>query len=200
MGSSIPYWAGESAARRPGGRNLNLPLDIVWRCFRGLKWDALDKLIDQELKHSPPPDMLLIHLGSNDLTAKDNTAVKFFREIQCSLYRYNVLLPSTKLIWSSLLPRLFWWGAPPGCGGKIDKKRKKVNKAVKKCIFELQGAYINHDLNISVAHPNLFRQDGTHLSHVGNLAYLNNIQGGLSFILRNEGNEFPPPLPNSVTV
>ena len=93
MGSSIPYWA----ARRPGGRNLNLPLDIVWRCFRGLKWDALDRLIDQELKHSPPPDMLLIHLGSNDLTAKDNTAVKFFREIQCSLYRYNVLLPSTKL-------------------------------------------------------------------------------------------------------
>lgn len=192
MGTSIPYWAGEEAVKRPGGKNLNLGVDITWKGIRGLYWKDLDKLISDEIKNQPHPDVLVIHAGSNDLTAAGNTALRFSHEIQCSLYRYNVMLPKTLLIWSTMLPRLYWHGAPLGKGGtKIDLIRRKVNKAIRKFITsEVNGACIVHDKNINVHQTGLFRYDGTHLSERGNKAYLNNIQGGLEFILRGKGKIF----------
>lgn len=80
---------------------------------------------------------MLIHLGSNDLVTKGLTSKKFAEEINCSLLRYNALLPKTKLVWSSILPRLYWHGAPLQSGHKIDKKRRKINNHVKKLITEL---------------------------------------------------------------
>ena len=194
VGSSIPYWAGEEAGRRPGGKNLKLGFDITWKGIRGLKWEDLDQLLSQEIKFQTRPDVLIIHAGSNDLTTPGNTAVSFIQDIQCSLYRYNVMFPKTLLIWSALLPRLYWHGAPLGKGGvKIDVKRRKINKAMKKfMVSELDGAFISHDTNINVHQTSLFRYDGTHLSQSGNNAYLNNIQGGLEFILSGKGKIFPP--------
>lgn len=75
MGTSLPYWAGEEAVKRPGGKNLNLGVDITWKGVRGLYWKDLDKLISNEIKNQPHPDVLVIHAGSNDLTAAGNTAL-----------------------------------------------------------------------------------------------------------------------------
>jgi hypothetical protein len=115
-----------------------------------MQWDAVDRLIDQEPGHKPPSNIMLIHLGSNDLTVEGNTMRTFTEEIQCSLLRFNALMPSTKLIWSFILPRLYWHDAPLNSWGKIDKKRKNVNQGIKTFIIDLQGAYINHDYNINV--------------------------------------------------
>lgn len=101
--------------KRPGGKNLNLGVDITWKGIRGLHWKDLDKLISDEIKNQPHPDVLVIHAGSNDLTAAGNTALRFSHEIQCSLYRYNVMLPKALLIWSTMLPCLYWHGTPICC-------------------------------------------------------------------------------------
>ena len=144
--------------KRPGGKNLNLSVDITWKGIRLLYWKDLDKLISDEIKNQPHPDVLVIHAGSNDLTAAGNTALRFSHEIQCSLYRYNVMLPKTLLIWSTLLPRLYWHGAPLGKGGtKIDLKRCKVNKAIRKFItFEVNGGALFMTKILKFLYPTSF--------------------------------------------
>uniref|UniRef100_A0A8W8J654 Uncharacterized protein n=1 Tax=Magallana gigas TaxID=29159 RepID=A0A8W8J654_MAGGI len=97
VGSSIPFCAGHHAATyRPGGGNLNLPATISWQGHREMCWDELDKAISEYLARYPPPNFLLIHLGSYDLTTSELTGIQLIHKIQCSLYRYNVLLPSTE--------------------------------------------------------------------------------------------------------
>ena len=181
VGSSIPYWAGEYAFNRPGGRNLGLHTSVHWMATHGLKWKQLDPVIMASRRHQPPPDYLLIHLGSNDLTEEGITSKSLVEEIKLSLLRYNALLPNTKIIWSSLLPRRYWQGTPLNAGAKIDYKRKRVNKLVHKFLPEIGGLYINHDHNISAKEKTIFRTDGTHLNDQGNGIYLNNIQGALEF-------------------
>lgn len=89
------------------------------------------------------------------------TSKKFIEEIQCSFLRYNALLPNTKLVWSHILPRRYWYGAPLNSGKNIDKKRKRINKNISKFVKEMGGGVISHS-NISVANPDLFRFDGTY--------------------------------------
>lgn len=114
MGYSIPFWAGHHAATyRPGGSNLNLPATTTYVGRRGMCWDELDKAISEYLARYPLPNFLLPHLGSNDLTTPELTGIQLIHKIQCSLYRYNVLLPNTTLIFSSMLAKLYWHGVPP---------------------------------------------------------------------------------------
>lgn len=75
------------------------------------------------LKHSSPPNVMLIHLGSNNPVTEGLTSKKFVQDMNCSLLRYNAVLPKTKLVWSSILPRLYWHDAPLQSGHKIEKKR-----------------------------------------------------------------------------
>lgn len=147
-------------------------------------WDELDKAISEYLAQYPPPNVLLIHLGSNDLTTPELTGIQLIHKIQCSLYRYKVLLPNTTLIFSSMLPRLYWHGVPPTAGKKINSNRLKVNKAINKFIAsEVGGCYINHDATIKISEILLFRHDGTHLSKTSLKIYLNNLQVSLQMIL-----------------
>ena len=46
------------------------------------------------------------------------------------------------------------------------------------------GLVIRHP-NISFAHKDLFRYDGTHLNQLGNSVFLNGLQGGLETLLSN---------------
>ena len=157
-----------------------------------MHWCQLDQAVSDNLRYLPAPKFLLIHLGSNDLTTPEMTSVELVHQIQCSLYRYNVLLPNTTLIFSSLLPRLYWHGVLPSAGVKINKKRLKVNKATKKFITqEVNGCYINHDKTITALEPSLFRSDGTHLSEIGLDIFLNNLQSGIQLFLNRTSNVYP---------
>jgi hypothetical protein len=191
LGSSIPFWASQSASFRPGGRNLNLPARIKWHGKRGMQWHQLDPLVMSLLQKYPAPQFLMIHLGSNDMVTPQLTGKKLADEIKCSFLRYNALLTQTTLVWSSVLPRLYWHGVSHKEGGKIDKKRVKLNSRIRKFLLDLGGLAIDHT-NISQHNTSLFRNDGTHLSESGIEVYLGNIQSAFTVFLQKRGNHYKP--------
>ena len=126
-----------------------------------------------------------------------NTTIKFTKEIQCSLLRFHALMPSTTLIWSSILPSLYWHGAPLNCGGKIDRKRRNVNhkhninRVIKKFILGLGGAYINHDCNITVKEQSLFRHDGTQFDRCRKFSFSQQHSRRISLLPQQSWLHFP---------
>jgi hypothetical protein len=71
-----------------------------------MAWGELIPRVKYLLRFNQPPDFLVIHCGGNSIGA-----VKW-RELRCqikdSLGQLMALLPSTKLIWSQILPRISW--------------------------------------------------------------------------------------------
>ncbi|CAC5395288.1 unnamed protein product [Mytilus coruscus] len=68
LGSSIPYWAGVTAASRPGDKNLNLKrigVEVQWITKSGMKWKDLDSTFENEIKKRPTPNYIFVHLGAN---------------------------------------------------------------------------------------------------------------------------------------
>jgi hypothetical protein len=55
--------------------------------------------------------------------------------------------------------------------GEIDCKRRKIDIGIKKFIFDLLGAYIDHDCNIHIKQPSLFTHKGNHLTEAGNQGF-----------------------------
>jgi hypothetical protein len=83
-------------------------------------------------------------------------------------------MPQTKLVWSDILPRLFWFGVPLARNKKIDQKRKKVNRKAADVIAEVGGSIVSHN-NISIHNNDFFRHDGIHLSNAGNATFIYNL-------------------------
>lgn len=139
-----------------------------------MRWKDFDPLFDNKLKSNPPPDYLVVYLGSNDLG--NLCEVELIHTIKCSLLRCKVLVPGMTFIWSDMLPRLYWHNAQSA--SKIDATRKAVNRAVKQFLRREGGLVIRHP-TITFSQKQLFRYDSTHLNELGNAAFLNSLQGAL---------------------
>lgn len=139
--------------------------------------------MDHHLRVQPPPEVLLIQLGSNDLaTIKGKELIELIR---LEILRLRTLFPHTKLIWSEILPRRYWHFADNQVAVEICRKR--VNNAVKRIFLSdiENGCVIRHP-NIMYIEKSLFRMDGVHLSEVGIDVYLNNIKGALEAFLNQD--------------
>ncbi|XP_041362244.1 uncharacterized protein LOC121378230 isoform X2 [Gigantopelta aegis] len=138
IGSSIVHWAGIQAQTRPGGGNLGLQqagICVKWYGNRGMRWSQLDQFILGKLQHQTPPNSMILQLGSNDMVTVKNRVL--IQEITCSVLRLRSLLPSVRIIWSNMLPRLYWHGAEHP--KQVDKARKRVNGAVKALVLAEGG-------------------------------------------------------------
>lgn len=83
------------------------------------------------------------------------------------------------IIWSNMLPRLYWNNAKSY--SKIDATRKAVNRIVMH-FFKREGRLVIRHLTIIFAQKQLLRYDRTNLNDLGNAALLNGLQGGLETI------------------
>ena len=75
-----------------------------------------------------PPAILLVQLGSNDLTS-----IKSFdliSDIVRDILRIKLLLSNTKVVLNNVLMRRYWHGADDGTA--VERARKRVDCAVKK--------------------------------------------------------------------
>lgn len=138
--------------------------------------------VEELIKSLPPPCLLILQIGSNDLgTIKSKDLVE---DIKTDLLRIMLLLPSTKILWSEMLMRRYWHNAEINEGNKFETARTRLNLDIRNFLKEEKHFVLRHP-NIRANERSLYRNDGTHLSGVGNDIYLNNLQGVLDAIIDN---------------
>ena len=188
LGSSIPKYAGQAAVSSTVGKDLHLSNElgyhIMWDGRSGMTWDQLEGRLQCKLCCNPPPKFLMIHLGSNDLVPLKGK--ELIESVKLTILRFNALMPNTTIIWSELLPRLFWFGANKP--KKIEKKRKQVNSLISQFVIQQGGKYLRH-VNV-LPEDKYFRFDGTHLSPLGNAVYLNAMYEGLKQFITTSKSEY----------
>ncbi|KAJ8304403.1 hypothetical protein KUTeg_017986 [Tegillarca granosa] len=180
VGSSIVYWAQRRALSRPVGRNLGLEkygVQIRWCGIRGMKWSQLLTRIQRDLRNFLCPQYLEILLGSNDLVSRASDVLRW--ELKLDLLSLSKL-PNTTVVWSCILPRLFWYGARSQVA--IDNVHKRTNREISSHILKLGGRIITQS-DLSDKETGCYRFDGIHLSDIGNDIYLNALQGALEKFL-----------------
>ncbi|KAJ7319852.1 hypothetical protein JRQ81_019363, partial [Phrynocephalus forsythii] len=117
---------------------------------------------------------LVVHLGGNDLTGIMGKAL--ILKVMDDLRAYKAQNPSTKIIWSAIVPRLYW--GPSHHPKKMHKARKGVNREVARVVSSELGSVIWHP-EITARRPELFRPDGVHLSDIGLELFLDDFREGL---------------------
>ena len=125
-------------------------------------WRELSGAVAQAKDRFPPPSLLLIQLGSNDLT--EIKSVDLVNNITSDILRIKLLFPNAKVVWSEILMRRYWHNANDGKA--VELARKGVKLAVKNAVLKEGFCVIRHP-NIRAKERNLYRFDGTHLSDTG---------------------------------
>ena len=122
-------------------------------------------------RQGPDPSVLLLHIGTNDLVTTDEFCMR--QRILLLLNSCTVRFPHTVLMWSAILPRVFYFGARSQ--SSLERKRKALNRWAKKQCAKLGAHFLPHP-QFKWTETALYRYDGVHLSPLGNTAF----SGGLT--------------------
>ena len=174
VGHSYVFWAARYAASSRWGSNLGLGAlaSISWKGMRGMQWVQFGRLT---AFGSTPPDILVVHLGGNDLPRLPGKAL--ILDILRDLRRLHMLYPAMRIVWSTIIPRLTWRGA--GNMDKVNKARRQVNKEICRGVSKGGlGSVVSHH-RIHISNVEYFHEDGVHLSEAGLDIFLDDVRGGL---------------------
>ena len=113
---------------------------------------------------------------------------KMMKRITKDIKYVHSVFPSSYLEWSDILPRSKWLGLRPTAKNisKMDIKRRRINCHCCRVVHQYDlGSTILHELDVDV--PGFFKNDGTHLTAIGNSIFLFALQEWiLSFFSNNE--------------
>lgn len=138
-----------------------------------MQWPALLPLLFQSYGGSPP-DILLVHLGGNDLGLVQGRALVL--QVVEDLQVIKAKWPGTWVIWSAIVPRLSWRNAlEPRV---MNKARKNANREIKRALLGGLGQYLPHP-ELRLERPDLYRSDGVHLADEGLDIFIQDLQQGL---------------------
>lgn len=146
---------------------------VWWKGVQGMTWDQLVPQLHQLKLTWPRPDMLIIHLGGNDInrTARE----ELLSTMKNSLNSVRYILPDCLMVWSDILPRRYWKQGTTlveDLDKTVDRNRELINSKMHTIIDELGGTAVTHE-NIG---PELYRPDGIHLSGRGIDTFNKNMQ------------------------
>ncbi|MEW8545795.1 MAG: hypothetical protein AB2693_19915 [Candidatus Thiodiazotropha sp.] len=174
----------EDLAALHSSPNLGIADNILWLGAGGMHWSELIPKFQCTMIFNPPPDLIVIHVGGNDLvTVKQAKLIKVIRR---DLQYLASVFPTAIVVWSDILPRKSWRGIEnnPQNLAKMNEKRKRINRAGRQVIHDLTyGRAIIHELDATT--PGLFKPDGVHLTLIGNAIFLNTFKEALRFFLNN---------------
>ncbi|XP_053229079.1 uncharacterized protein LOC128406063 [Podarcis raffonei] len=176
VGHSIVYWAGIRARQSGRGPDLGFPqhVQVSWISRRGMRWSEFIPLIKRRVLLHGPPLAIVVQLGENDIAKVDCYTLR--STIQRDLGELVTLIPTVKIFWSQLLQRSNWQGISQPKAA--ERARKRINSAVSKRVTELGGLVIYHP-DITFKALALYRNDGVHLSELGNDVWLDAVIEGL---------------------
>ncbi|XP_068106722.1 uncharacterized protein [Hyperolius riggenbachi] len=165
IGHSFIFWARRRAKERPYTDNLDLDTDsfqIYWKGCRGMRWEALLPKLVCLVDEWPVPDILIIHLGGNDL-GKVKT-LNLLARMRRDFLQIRAIFPNTVLVFSEIVPRLVWYVSPNK--RFFEKIRKRVNWAMCKFLSSVGGFSYRH-IDLEGGVRGLYRKDLVHLSPIG---------------------------------
>ncbi|KAM4599815.1 uncharacterized protein V3H82_008446 [Fundulus diaphanus] len=165
-GHSLVYWA-ESRAKSPEvGMQLGMDpskVTIWWKGVQGMTWSQLLPQLHQLKITWPNPDILIIHLGGNDLSTESPT--NLLASVKKDMTSIRSIFPHCLLVWSNILPRRVWRHSPDS--HEVDLVRTTVNRRIHNIVSELGGTSVKHDNIRCGTNTGLYRGDGIHLSPKG---------------------------------
>ncbi|KAI7805203.1 uncharacterized protein si:dkeyp-121d4.3 isoform X2 [Triplophysa rosa] len=163
-GHSLVFWAEKRANSLEFGGQLGMHPNsarIWWKGMQGLTRQQLLPLL-LELRDSwPKPDVLIVHLGGNDISTTPPDL--FISYVKKDLSSLKNIFPGCLLVWSDILSRQFWRDVEDS--RERDIIRMGINDSIHNVMTKLGGTFVTHD-NISPS-SGLYRPDGVHLSGKG---------------------------------
>ncbi|XP_073460352.1 uncharacterized protein [Aquarana catesbeiana] len=182
LGHSYVFLGAEQAALKPEGQQLGFPrgqVRIKWIGVPGMLWSRVLREVEHYCRLDRPPDVLLLHVGGNDLGIRASRELS--RDIKFDFLRLRSMFPNTVIVWSEMMARTSWSMAMSV--ERLNKARIKVNKEVGKFFVRNGGLTIRHrDLE---KEPQLFlKEDGVHLNAVGIDIWSLGLQEGIQRALR----------------
>lgn len=150
------------------------------RCYRvcwkgGMLWNELIQCLNRAMVGGLCPDVLVLHLGENDLVKVKG--VVLLRAIKRDLGLVKERWAGCHVLWTEFVPRRVWRGAVNTRA--IDRARRKLNTEVSRFCRHLGFGRISHR-EIRYESQDFFRQDGVHLSRLGLDLYLLEIREALT--------------------
>lgn len=127
-----------------------------------MMWDQLIPTLIHARRHLPDPDVLVIHLGGNDLGAV--RLLDIMIRIKKDLGFIKQMFKNVILVWSNIVPRKAWNQEKPQ--KVMYKCMKRVNLEMSNFMKTIGGCVIKHDTLVP-ASPGLFHLDGVLLSESG---------------------------------
>ncbi|XP_070203913.1 uncharacterized protein [Littorina saxatilis] len=142
------------------GRTLRLPLPVRFAGQSGLQFSGLRTLLEGAIE-GPPPAYLVLHVGANDI-GRLNT-VEWAQELQLWLAYIGARYPTTRVVWSDMLPRRTWRYSVDPAGA--ERARKRGTRRARHLVAGERGWFIKHPR--IVADDACLAADGVHLSSWG---------------------------------
>ncbi len=165
-----PVWIiGDSIIRWAAG-SFDLPCQVIWKGKSGARMSDLDTLL-QSINYGSSPAVIIFHIGTNDLVNVDEFCMR--QRITVFMQKCISQFPYTRVVWSDILPRIFYFGAKSQPA--VEKKRKAVNRWAKRQCHEL-GALCLHHPQFTWSEAALYRFDGVHQSDLGTKLFRGNLQ------------------------
>ncbi|XP_069604250.1 serine/arginine repetitive matrix protein 1-like isoform X2 [Ranitomeya imitator] len=189
LGHSFIHWAEWRARQRCYGLNLSMSADLVrifWFGIREQKWSSLMDQVALMYSKFPSPDVIIIHLGGNDIGKRATVDLIFL--MKQNFLELRNMFPNTILIFSEIVPRLLWLKSESlkFC----EKIRKRINRSMSKFMPSIGSLSFRHvDLEGSV--PGLFQNDWVHLSEIGTDIFNLNLKAMVELALAGAGPLLP---------
>lgn len=135
---------------------------VYWKGVQGMVWDRLMPTIHNLRLGWPNPDVLILHLGNNDVNMRE--VEDLLSTIKRDLESIHSVLPQCLIVWSDILPR----HGIQNNKGLIDL----INLRVHALVAELGGTAISHE----TIGPELYCGEGVFLSQFGIQMFIQNIK------------------------
>ncbi|VDI19047.1 Hypothetical predicted protein [Mytilus galloprovincialis] len=190
VGSSLIRNAFVHARSRTGGVNLGLHrigVKIWWQGYGVMGLKDLESTIKK-------PKYLVLHIAGNDL---GKTKIGFLRnEIKATLEKVQSYLPNSSIVWSQILPRTNWRHS--NSHDSMMACRIRINSAIASFVLKNGGHYIKYpDI---LPNSTFLKEDGVHLTDLGNDIFLNNLQGALEMFICSGSYTYPDTFGTSMCI
>lgn len=139
----------------------------------GLQWHSLLPLLFRECK-GPVPDVLVIHLGGDDLGLVKGKALVM--QVLEDLLIIKSRWPWVKIVWSAIIPHRTWRHAinPEA----MKRTHRNVNREIRLALLGGLGECKVYP-ELTADKLKLYRSDGVHLLKVGMDIFPRDVQQGL---------------------